>query len=633
MFTPSTVLHNKRRPSRSPSEADSDHHFREEGDPRPAYTTYMMAKAKKARTASKAKESARLSAKEAGGVEKIIAPDSDSSAPESDAAATKDHEAELTAARVTAEGSGHGGDHDEHQEENEDGGREPEHGDEAPKSNEPEVEGGNEDTENDKAEPEDGGPDLKLHTGQFSEVRDGHLIDIFGAIENGARDGDKGLDQFVDEYVYSIDVGPLEEIRVTGRQIWQMRASINPKKAMKDFCAYVWYLRTVTQNAEPEDFSNPFERMTKGGFVTPRMTVHLGIWENIGGHQIFIFSEIAGTGIAVDVIEAINSWAGYTTPGMYACDYDPWVNPKGGQTRLWRNDGTEPEYRATDGTWTAIESGRGSHADAHRARIYKLVLNATNAATRKSATKAKMTGLSSGCFRFKRRLLGTSCEDDAESLRLPDDEDDQEAATQGDQQTKQPDTGAEADSEYTDDGATDGGDDGPSDGGEEPEFDISGTEKSYGYSVRPVDEKHKVIATREEAMARARARFPNDPAMLKKIAVQIPFYQRGVAYDKNGKACSFGHNKRVRRLKAKCINAVNEYNTIGYNSRHPPPAAVDILALRFCSPHGEGNGSIFAMLGELDCLHLGDTRLPGGHQVAGTTPATNALERRVNKME
>ncbi len=82
--------------------------------------------------------------------------------------------------------------------------------------------------------------------------------------------------------------------------------------------------------------------------------------------------------------------------------------------------------------------------------------------------------------------------------------------------------------------------------------------------------------------------------------------------EKTGKPNSFGHNKKVRRLTAKSAKAVKEFNSPGYNAKNLPPSAVEILTLRFCSPHGEGNGSIFAMLGEIDCLHLGDTKLPGG---------------------
>ncbi|KAK3896506.1 hypothetical protein C8A05DRAFT_20527, partial [Staphylotrichum tortipilum] len=68
----------------------------------------------------------------------------------------------------------------------------------------------------------------------------------------------------------------------------------------------------------------------------------------------------------------------------------------------------------------------------------------------------------------------------------------------------------------------------------------------------------------------------------------------------------FGHNKKVRRLKAKCAKAVQEFIAIGHNAKHLPLLAVEILALRYSSPYGEGNGSIFAMLGEINCLYLAD---------------------------
>jgi hypothetical protein len=52
--------------------------------------------------------------------------------------------------------------------------------------------------------------------------------------------------------------------------------------------------------------------------------------------------------------------------------------------------------------------------------------------------------------------------------------------------------------------------------------------------------------------------------------------------------------------------AVNKYIQTGFNVKHLPPTNIEVLALRYYSPYGDGNSAIIAILGELYLLHRGN---------------------------
>ncbi|KAK3906059.1 hypothetical protein C8A05DRAFT_12186, partial [Staphylotrichum tortipilum] len=116
------------------------------------------------------------------------------------------------------------------------------------------------------------------------------------------------------------------------------------------------------------------------------------------------------------------------------------------------------------------------------------------------------------------------------------------------------------------------------------------------------------------AIAHARTEHGNDLERIHQIAIEVARFDSGVGRHKNtGESSSFGHNTKVRRMKGACKRAVEEFIETGMNSRFRPPMKIEVLALRYCSPQGEGNASINEMLSELYCLHLADsTGLPHG---------------------
>ncbi|KAK4151272.1 hypothetical protein C8A00DRAFT_17313, partial [Chaetomidium leptoderma] len=63
------------------------------------------------------------------------------------------------------------------------------------------------------------------------------------------------------------------------------------------------------------------------------------------------------------------------------------------------------------------------------------------------------------------------------------------------------------------------------------------------------------------------------------------------------------------------------------------PSNIELLALRYYSPRGEGNGSINAMLAELHCMHRFDSKLPDGTTAPGSTAATVRLEKEMEKLK
>ncbi len=146
----------------------------------------------------------------------------------------------------------------------------------------------------------------------------------------------------------------------------------------------------------------------------------------------------------------------------------------------------------------------------------------------------------------------------------------------------------------------------------------------------------KSIATAKEAMARARAEFGHDDELMAHIALEITAFQRGVTKTRAGGTTSFGHNKKVRRIKGKCRRAIEERKKTGKNSDHLPPVQAEILAFRYCSPRGTGNSTITGYLHQLGCADLDVP--PGKPQrsaSARTIPKPNLtkLEQQVEEMQ
>jgi hypothetical protein len=147
-----------------------------------------------------------------------------------------------------------------------------------------------------------------------------------------------------------------------------------------------------------------------------------------------------------------------------------------------------------------------------------------------------------------------------------------------------------------------------------------------GYSTGWPGAVGGIIATREEAIGRARADFDDDPEMMRQIITHIDRLQRG-AHSISGEKLAFSRNREVYYMESTCRRAIFEYNATGMMTQFRLPSKPEMLALRYCSPLGEGSGPITAMIGELGCLHYGDARLPGGAMADRSTAATRRLER------
>lgn len=159
---------------------------------------------------------------------------------------------------------------------------------------------------------------------------------------------------------------------------------------------------------------------------------------------------------------------------------------------------------------------------------------------------------------------------------------------------------------------------------------LAETHISKGYSIAKIANENRLIATPSEALARARADFKDNPDFMSKLAIMIARFHRSTTFGKDGKQNSFAHNAKVRRMKETCRRAVKEYVQTGFNVKYLPPTNIEILALRYCSPHGDGNSAIMAMLGELHLLHRGDAKTT----TLETVPVTPShLERRIETLE
>ena len=161
----------------------------------------------------------------------------------------------------------------------------------------------------------------------------------------------------------------------------------------------------------------------------------------------------------------------------------------------------------------------------------------------------------------------------------------------------------------------------------DPEIIDDGT-VSQGYSTRKIAPENRSIATVQEAMARARSDWHHNPEMMRQLKHQILQFHRSI-----GSPNYWSLNGKVRSINTKLRNSVRKYSVAGTDFNFFLPARVELLALRYCSPRGEVNGEIVAMLGELSCLHLLDA-VHRDHVTPSTSKvATGAFENRAEMLE
>ncbi|SPQ20814.1 4284bf69-5a73-4fdb-8689-50774768d1c3 [Thermothielavioides terrestris] len=126
------------------------------------------------------------------------------------------------------------------------------------------------------------------------------------------------------------------------------------------------------------------------------------------------------------------------------------------------------------------------------------------------------------------------------------------------------------------------------------------------------------------ALARDRADFGHDPEYMQKLATQILRFHRAIP-DKD-KPAGFAHNLRVRRIKGAIAKALKKYQETGMITASRVPTPIEILAIRYVSPKGEGNPSINAMLAELGMAHFNNARMADA--VSGIAHATSTTNGR-----
>ncbi len=191
---------------------------------------------------------------------------------------------------------------------------------------------------------------------RFSIASEGHLVDVFGAVRHGVANFDIGLRRYhpTSAYQFQPTDFPVGET-ITGRMIALLRTSKDPNKAIKDYCGYRWAWLHNKDTPAPNlnIFKNPFSMNAPNGAIRiPRITVRLAIavldpspTPKRPGHQVFAFSELAGTGTAIDIVEAMHSNSAYVTPGLYLAPKAAYVNPLGGCSNLWREETSDATHR------------------------------------------------------------------------------------------------------------------------------------------------------------------------------------------------------------------------------------------------------------------------------------------------
>ncbi|KAL2172689.1 hypothetical protein VTG60DRAFT_4135 [Thermothelomyces hinnuleus] len=132
--------------------------------------------------------------------------------------------------------------------------------------------------------------------------------------------------------------------------------------------------------------------------------------------------------------------------------------------------------------------------------------------------------------------------------------------------------------------------------------------------------------------------------MMRRIAFSVARIHRGAShYQEDSKRHgqkSYAHNRRVRRIKNACRRAFDEFAATGMNPKYRIPAHEYIRALRYCSPRGEANPTVVALLCELNHAHLLDAKprtapvvVTQGDVPEATKHAIRKLHDRVGRLE
>jgi hypothetical protein len=124
-------------------------------------------------------------------------------------------------------------------------------------------------------------------------------------------------------------------------------------------------------------------------------------------------------------------------------------------------------------------------------------------------------------------------------------------------------------------------------------------------SLQPYSAKVPAIASIDEALARARYENGHDRKKTKKIAFFVAKFHGAMSESRNEK--TFGKNNYFCKIRDRCRQALKEYQTTRAVNTRVAPSHEELLALRYCSPRGELNGTIGGMLAEMRILHLAQT--------------------------
>jgi hypothetical protein len=484
-----------------------------------------------------------------------------------------------------------------------------------------------------------------LRPDRLSWIDGDDRVDVFGRIKNGARNGkldDRSFEAFK-FYDFTVGTaGQFTEFSMQGYAIRKLRTSVNPTRAIRDYLTFLWATGEESEEAQAESFKDPSAYLQHGGRRLPPMRIQMGVWHDRSGrHQAFAFSEIAGTGIVVDIYEAMAEADTYTTPALFSMKPDPLFNPMGNRGLVWK---VEPHldtkvllHRNMDGEWAPVSPAQYVGINKYLAKHVEVVEEATMLATDMVTMYGDFTslGLGGGWHHINYQTEGASCNvyfpgvkhlthhsasarKPLRAIPLPE----RRKAEQGDGTSGPAFSSLGTSDKEQDDGNA-----------STPDIDISGAAVSRGSSTKSVNEMRKAIAPLEVCFERARAHIPDDPSMLRAVGRQITRFQNGVAMGDDGLPRLFCHNKEVRRLRFKCRRAVKEFHALGYNAEFPPPSAAEVLALRYCSPNGGGHGPISALLGELRCLHLFNGPPPSKGSSGMTTVTTTGPESHIKEFK
>jgi hypothetical protein len=129
--------------------------------------------------------------------------------------------------------------------------------------------------------------------------------------------------------------------------------------------------------------------------------------------------------------------------------------------------------------------------------------------------------------------------------------------------------------------------------------------------------KQFYIASIDSALARAEHENRHDRAKMINISRFISHFHRAAATGTQG---PFSNNKHLQSVRVRCRQASKLYIVTGILSASFVPSTEELLAMRYCAPHGELDAIVGGLLAEMGMLHLAQARqnsLPRQEPTAG----------------